>query len=104
MTQNIKGGFLDTIERGASKLSSSHVAKKIRGPYRSPSLKTRLGVTKLKKNFRKATGLNAIARWSPSRVGQRIKQKYGWYSDSMKDLRATLSFNRFNPFNRIPKL
>lgn len=104
MTKNIKGNFIDTIENAASKLSPSHLAKKIRGPYRSPSIKTKLGITALKKKVRKATGLNAIARWSPSRVGQRIKQKTGWYNRPMKDFRANLSFNAHNPFNRIPKL
>jgi hypothetical protein len=116
MTGNIKGDFnqfkktvrkasgIDAIESGASKLSPSHVASKIRGPYRSPSIQTRLGITKFKKNLRQATGINALARWKPSRVAQRLKQKSGWYDKPMKDLRANLSFNRFNPFNRIPKL
>lgn len=63
-----------------------------------------LGLTKLKKDFNKATGLNAIARWSPTRVSQRIKQKTGWYDKTMKDLRAKLSLNYRNPTNNIPTL
>ena len=41
--------------------------------YRKPSLKTLLGVTKLKRSIKKATGISAIQSLSPSRVKQEIK-------------------------------
>jgi len=70
--------------------------------YRSPSISTKLGITKLKKEIRKQTGINAIARWEPTRVAQRIKQKLGWYSKPLRDLRAIANGQIRNPLNKIP--
>lgn len=58
--------------------------------YRKPSLKRMVGVTKVKKAVRKASGLNTIARnTNPSRIKQRVKQKVGLYSPVMRAIRQT---------------
>lgn len=72
--------------------------------YRSPSISTMIGLTKLKKDVRAATGINAIARWEPTRVAQRISQKLGWYSPTMRKIRALGNGNIRNPLNNIPTL
>jgi len=46
--------------------------------YRKPSLKTLLGVTKLNRRIKKATGISAIQSLSPSRVKQKIKYNIGY--------------------------
>jgi len=70
---------------------------------RSPSYSTIAGITKIKKNLRKATGINAIARWNPSRVAQRVKQKVGWYKPILRKIRAIKRGNFFNVGNIVPK-
>lgn len=58
--------------------------------YRKPSINRMLGVTKIKKAVRRATGLNTIARnTNPSRIKQRVKQKIGLYSPEMRTIRQT---------------
>jgi len=59
--------------------------------YRKPSLNTLLGITKVKRSIRKATGLSTIDRYTnPSRIKQSIKQKVGIYSPIMTIIRQTL--------------
>lgn len=72
--------------------------------YRKPSLNTILGITKVKRSIRKATGISTIERFTkPSRIKQSIKQRVGIYSPTMTVVRQTLkgklpSF--FGLFNR----
>lgn len=58
--------------------------------YRKPSVKTILGVTKMKKRVKKALGINAVL--APFRaVGnyqRRLLRRAGYYSPEMKALRA----------------
>ena len=49
--------------------------------YKRPSVNTILGITSLKKKVRKVTGINAIARWKPSRVRARVMKKVGLYGN-----------------------
>jgi hypothetical protein len=55
--------------------------------YRKPSLKTLLGVTKLKRRIKKATGISAIQSLSPSRVKQKIKYDGGYNKPIFKHTR-----------------
>ena len=55
--------------------------------YRKPSLKTLLGVTKLKRSIKKATGISAIQSLSPSRVKQKIKYNIGYNKPIFKHTR-----------------
>ena len=58
--------------------------------YRKPSLNTLLGITKVKRAVKKATGISAIQGWTnPSRIKQRIKQKAKIYSPIMTVARQT---------------
>lgn len=58
--------------------------------YRKPSLNNILGITKVKRAFRKATGLSTVDRLTnPSRIKQTIKQKLGIYSPPMTAIRQT---------------
>jgi hypothetical protein len=50
--------------------------------YRKPSLNTVLGVTRIKRRLRKATGISTFERYTkPSRIKQNIKQKIGIYNN-----------------------
>ena len=55
--------------------------------YRKPSLKTLLGVTKVKRRIKKATGISAIQSLSPSRVKQKIKYNIGYNKPMFKHTR-----------------
>lgn len=58
--------------------------------YRKLSLNTVLGITRVKRQFRKVTGLSTIDRFTkPSRIKQSIKQKVGIYSPAMTTIRQT---------------
>ncbi len=58
--------------------------------YRKPSLKRMVGITRVKKAVRKATGLNTVVKYTkPSRIKQRIKQNVGLYSPTMRTIRQT---------------
>jgi len=58
--------------------------------YRKPSLKTILGVTKIKRKIKKVTGISTIEGYiKPSRIKQRVKQKVGIYSPIMTIIRQT---------------
>lgn len=66
--------------------------------YRKPSLNTLLGVTRIKRQIRRATGISTFQRYTkPSRIKQRIKQKVGIYSSPMTVVRQT-SKGRFPTF------
>lgn len=48
--------------------------------YRKPSIKTILGVTRIKKKVKKQLGINAVERWTkPSRIKQRFFYRINWY-------------------------
>jgi hypothetical protein len=58
--------------------------------YRKPSAKTLLGITRVKKQIKKATGISTFEAYTkPSRIKQRIKQKMGVYSPTMRVFRQT---------------
>ncbi len=58
--------------------------------YRKPSVNTILGITRVKRQIRKATGISTFQRYTkPSRIKQRIKQKIGIYSPTMTVIRQT---------------
>lgn len=58
--------------------------------YRKPSLNTVLGITKAKREIRKATGISTVERYTkPSRIKQSLKQKVGIYSPTMTVVRQT---------------
>jgi hypothetical protein len=52
--------------------------------YRKPSLKTLLGITRVKRSIKKATGISAIQSLSPSRVKQKIKYNIGYNKPVLK--------------------
>ena len=57
--------------------------------YRRPSLKTMLGVTKVRRRLNRDLGIDAVRR--PLRARQyaerRIKRRLGYYSEPMKFMR-----------------
>ena len=55
--------------------------------YRKPSLKTLLGITRVKRRIKKATGISAIQSLSPSRVKQKIKYNIGYNKPILKHTR-----------------
>ena len=55
--------------------------------YRKPSLKTLLGVTKVKRSIKKATGISAVQSLSPSRVKQKIKYNLEYNKPTLKHTR-----------------
>jgi len=58
--------------------------------YRKPSVKNLLGVTKIKRKIKKATGISTVERWTkPSRIKQTLKQKTGIYSPPMTAARQS---------------
>lgn len=66
--------------------------------YRKPSINTLLGITKVKRRVRKATGISAFQRYTnPSRIKQRAKAKVGLYSPTARVIRQT-SKGRFPSF------
>ncbi len=53
-------------------------------------MNTILGITRVKRSIRKATGVSTIERYTkPSRIKQSIKQKVGLYSPTMTVVRQT---------------
>lgn len=57
--------------------------------YRKPSLKTALGVTKAKRQIKKATGISNVTRVvnAPTNVKRTAKRRVGYESEPMKFLR-----------------
>ena len=57
--------------------------------YRRPSLKTMLGITKVRRRLNRDLGFDAIRRPFRARqyAEQRIKRRLGYYSEPMKFLR-----------------
>lgn len=55
--------------------------------YRKPSLKTLLGITRVKRRIKKATGISKIQSLSPSRVKQKIKYSVGYNKPVLKHTR-----------------
>ena len=62
--------------------------------YRKPSINRLLGITRAKRNFRKAVGISTIERYTkPSRIKQHFKQKLGLYSPIARAIRQTSKGN-----------
>ncbi len=58
--------------------------------YRRPSLRTLLGVTKVKRRVKRELGISQVQAWTkPSRVKQRAKYRVGLYSPVMRAVRQT---------------
>jgi len=55
--------------------------------YRKPSLKTLLGITRVKRSIKKATGISKIQSLSTSRVKQKIKYNIGYNKPIFKHTR-----------------
>jgi len=57
--------------------------------YRKPSLKTLFGVTRVKKQVKKAIGITAVERpfRAPGNFKRRLLRKTGYYSEPMKFFR-----------------
>ena len=57
--------------------------------YRRPSLKTMLGITRMKKRFNNAVGITAIKRpfRAPGNFKRRLLRRVGYYSEPMKFFR-----------------
>ena len=57
--------------------------------YRRPSLKTMLGITKVRRRLNRDLGIDAIRRPFRARqyAEQRIKRRLGYYSEPLKFLR-----------------
>lgn len=55
--------------------------------YRKPSLKTLLGVTKVKRRIKKATGISAVQSLILSRIRQKIKYEGGYNKPIFKHAR-----------------
>jgi hypothetical protein len=72
--------------------------------YRKPSLKTLLGVTKLKRRIKKATGISAIQSLSPSRVKQKIKYNIGYNKPIFKHTRELSKGKALSLFGWFSKL
>lgn len=58
-------------------------------PYRRPSLKTELGITRAKKRFNNAAGITAIKKpfRAPGNFKRRMLRRAGYYSEPMKAFR-----------------
>jgi len=58
--------------------------------YRKPSLRTVLGLTKVKRTVKRSLGVSQVQGWTrPSRVKQRVKYRAGLYSPVARVVRQT---------------
>ena len=58
--------------------------------YRRPSLKTLLGVTKVKREAKRSLGISQVQGWTrPSRLKQKAKYRAGLYSPAVRVVRQT---------------
>ena len=74
--------------------------------YRKPSLNTVLGITKIKRSIKKATGISTVERFTnPNRIKQTIKQKVGIYGNStVTAFRQTIKGKIPNPLGIFSKI
>ena len=58
--------------------------------YRRPSLKTLMGVTKVKREAKRSLGISQVQGWTrPSRLKQKAKYRAGLYSPAVRVVRQT---------------
>ena len=58
--------------------------------YRRPSLKTALGVIRVKRQMKRSVGISQVEGWTkPSRVKQKLKYRAGLYSPAVRMIRQT---------------
>jgi hypothetical protein len=58
--------------------------------YRRPSLKTLLGVTRVKREVKRSLGISQVQGWTrPSRLKQKAKYRVGLYSPAVRVVRQT---------------
>lgn len=73
--------------------------------YKHPSLNTMVGLTAIKKGFRKTSGLNTIKKYSPERIKQRVFQHLGIYGNPVvRGIRQFVKGNVPSPFKFLPKV
>lgn len=58
--------------------------------YRKPSINRILGITTEKRRIKRSLGISQVQAWTrPSRLKQRAKYRFGWYSAPMRIARNT---------------
>ena len=58
--------------------------------YGRPSLKTALGVIRVKRQMKRSVGISQVEGWTkPSRVKQKLKYRAGLYSPAVRMIRQT---------------
>ena len=58
--------------------------------YRRPSLKTALGVIRVKRQMKRSVGISQVEGWTkPSRVKQKLKYRAGLYPPAVRVIRQT---------------
>jgi hypothetical protein len=58
--------------------------------YRRPSLKTALGVIRVKRQMKRSVGISQVEGWTkPSRMKQKLKYRAGLYSPAVRVIRQT---------------
>jgi len=58
--------------------------------YRRPSLKTALGVIRVKRQMKRSVGISQVEGWTkPSRVKQKLKYRAGLYLPAVRVIRQT---------------
>jgi hypothetical protein len=74
--------------------------------YRKPSLNNILGITKIKRSVKKATGISTVERFTnPNRIKQTVKQKIGIYgSPRVTAVRQTIKGKIPNPVGIFSKI
>jgi hypothetical protein len=55
--------------------------------YRKPSIKTILGITKVKRKIRKSTGISKVQSFTPTRIKQKLKYDGGYNKPIFKHVR-----------------
>lgn len=71
--------------------------------YKRPSLNTMTGLTAMKKGFRRTSGLNLLAKYSPNRIKQRVYQHMGIYGNPVVRAVRQLTKDKIkSPFRFIP--
>jgi hypothetical protein len=63
------------------------------------------GLTSIKKGFRRGSGLNTLAKFSPERIKQRVLQHIGVYGNpKIRAFRQLSKGQIVSPFKFLPKL
>ena len=72
--------------------------------YKKPSWNNILGIIQLKKQIKKATGINRIQRLKPARIKQRLLQQLGVYGNERMTTVRQLGHGKIRtPFKVLPE-